>query len=82
MGELTFDNELFRLYATYATVVVLKMMALSFVTSYKRITKKVKLLCFSVQIFRTNANVVSKACKACKALHYWQICHTEIVRYR
>lgn len=41
MGGLSFENEIFRLFATYGTVVVLKMMALSFFTSFKRLTKKV-----------------------------------------
>ena len=41
MGGLSFENEIFRLFAAYGTVVVLKMMAMSFITSFKRINKKV-----------------------------------------
>ncbi|NXS51592.1 MGST1 transferase, partial [Brachypteracias leptosomus] len=34
------DNEAFRAYATYATIVLLKMMLMSLVTAYFRITRK------------------------------------------
>ncbi|XP_009984823.1 PREDICTED: microsomal glutathione S-transferase 1 [Tauraco erythrolophus] len=42
MAKLTqlIDNEVFRAYATYATVVLLKMMLMSVITAYFRITKK------------------------------------------
>lgn len=41
MAGLTFENDVFRLFATYGTIVIVKMMALSFFTSFKRINKKV-----------------------------------------
>ncbi|KFP34238.1 Microsomal glutathione S-transferase 1, partial [Colius striatus] len=42
MAKLTqlIDNDIFRAYATYATIVLLKMMLMSLVTAYFRITKK------------------------------------------
>ncbi|XP_074024552.1 microsomal glutathione S-transferase 1 isoform X1 [Numenius arquata] len=36
------DNEVFRAYATYTTIVLLKMMLMSLVTAYFRITRKVR----------------------------------------
>lgn len=35
------DNEVFRAYATYAAIVLLKMMLMSLITAYFRITRKV-----------------------------------------
>ncbi|XP_072017336.1 microsomal glutathione S-transferase 1-like [Amphiura filiformis] len=40
MENLSFENEIFRLFAQYGTLVVVKMMSLSFITAYKRITRK------------------------------------------
>ncbi|NWX76390.1 MGST1 transferase, partial [Alca torda] len=42
MAKLTqlIDNEVFRAYATYATIVLLKMMLMSLITAYFRITRK------------------------------------------
>ncbi|NWS43317.1 MGST1 transferase, partial [Probosciger aterrimus] len=42
MARLTqfVDNEVFRAFATYATIVVLKMMLMSVTTSYFRLTRK------------------------------------------
>uniref|UniRef100_A0A8C3BIS0 Microsomal glutathione S-transferase 1 n=1 Tax=Cairina moschata TaxID=8855 RepID=A0A8C3BIS0_CAIMO len=42
MAKLTqlIDNEIFRAYATYATIVLLKMMLMSLITAYFRITRK------------------------------------------
>ncbi|NXJ08689.1 MGST1 transferase, partial [Odontophorus gujanensis] len=42
MAKLTqlIDNEVFRAYATYAAIVLLKMMLMSLVTSYFRVTRK------------------------------------------
>ncbi|XP_010212612.1 PREDICTED: microsomal glutathione S-transferase 1 [Tinamus guttatus] len=42
MAKLTqlIDNEVFRAYATYATIVLLKMMLMSFITAYFRISRK------------------------------------------
>ncbi|NWR65777.1 MGST1 transferase, partial [Bucorvus abyssinicus] len=42
MAKLTqlIDNEVFQAYATYATVVLLKMMIMSLVTAYFRVTRK------------------------------------------
>ncbi|XP_051486052.1 microsomal glutathione S-transferase 1 isoform X1 [Apus apus] len=42
MAKLTqlIDNDVFRAYATYATIVLLKMMLMSLVTAYFRITRK------------------------------------------
>ncbi|NXR08485.1 MGST1 transferase, partial [Semnornis frantzii] len=42
MAKLTqlLDNEAFRAYATYATIVLLKMMLMSPITAYFRITRK------------------------------------------
>lgn len=44
MAKLTqlIDNEVFRAYATYATIVLLKMMLMSLITAYFRITRKVR----------------------------------------
>lgn len=44
MAKLTqlIDNEVFQAYATYATVVLLKMMMMSPVTAYFRMTRKVR----------------------------------------
>lgn len=36
------DNEVFRAYATYAAIVLVKMMLMSLVTAYFRITRKVR----------------------------------------
>ncbi|KAG9467841.1 microsomal glutathione S-transferase 1 [Eleutherodactylus coqui] len=35
------DNEVFRAYATYATIVLVKMMLMSLVTAFYRVTRKV-----------------------------------------
>ena len=45
MAELThmIDSEVFLTFSTYATIVTLKMMLLSLLTSYFRLTKKVPL---------------------------------------
>ncbi|NWW91323.1 MGST1 transferase, partial [Rhynochetos jubatus] len=42
MAKLTqlIDNEVFRAFATYATIVLLKMMLMSLITAYFRITRK------------------------------------------
>ncbi|NXX50758.1 MGST1 transferase, partial [Tricholaema leucomelas] len=42
MAKLTqlLDNEAFRAYATYATIVLLKMMLMSLITAYFRVTRK------------------------------------------
>ncbi|XP_055664587.1 microsomal glutathione S-transferase 1 isoform X1 [Falco peregrinus] len=42
MAKLTqlIDNEVFRAYATYTTIVLLKMMLMSLITAYFRITRK------------------------------------------
>ena len=40
-AEFTFENEIFRLCATYGTVVILKMMTLTVIIGYKRVTKRV-----------------------------------------
>ncbi|XP_010186206.1 PREDICTED: microsomal glutathione S-transferase 1 isoform X1 [Mesitornis unicolor] len=42
MAKLTqlIDNEVFQAYATYATIVLLKMMLMSLITAYFRITRK------------------------------------------
>ncbi|KFQ65487.1 Microsomal glutathione S-transferase 1, partial [Phaethon lepturus] len=42
MAKLTqlIDNDVFRAYATYTTIVLLKMMLMSLVTAYFRITRK------------------------------------------
>ncbi|KFP42950.1 Microsomal glutathione S-transferase 1, partial [Chlamydotis macqueenii] len=42
MAKLTqlIDNEVFRAYATYATIVLLKMMLMSLITAYFRMTRK------------------------------------------
>lgn len=44
MARLTqfVDNEVFRAFATYATIVVLKMMLMSVTTAYFRLTRKVR----------------------------------------
>ncbi|NXG59739.1 MGST1 transferase, partial [Hemiprocne comata] len=34
------DNDVFRAYATYATIVLLKMMSMSLITAYFRLTRK------------------------------------------
>ncbi|KAM9389417.1 microsomal glutathione S-transferase 1 [Phaethornis superciliosus] len=42
MAKLTqlIDNDVFRAYATYTTIVLLKMMLMSLITAYYRITRK------------------------------------------
>ncbi|XP_010166511.1 microsomal glutathione S-transferase 1-like [Antrostomus carolinensis] len=42
MAKLTqlIDNEVFRAYATYTVIVLLKMMLMSLITAYFRITRK------------------------------------------
>ncbi|NXU53725.1 MGST1 transferase, partial [Turnix velox] len=42
MAKLTklIDNDVFRAYATYATIVLLKMMLMSLITAYYRVTRK------------------------------------------
>lgn len=35
------DSEVFQAFSTYATIVILKMMFMSFLTAYFRITRKV-----------------------------------------
>ncbi|NWR72608.1 MGST1 transferase, partial [Centropus unirufus] len=42
MAKLTqlIDNEVFRAYATYATIVLVKMMLMSLITAYFRVTRK------------------------------------------
>ncbi|NXJ02769.1 MGST1 transferase, partial [Psophia crepitans] len=42
MAKLTqlIDNEVFRAYATYAAIVLLKMMLMSLITAYFRVTRK------------------------------------------
>lgn len=44
MAKLTqlIDNEVFRAYATYTVIVLLKMMLMSLITAYFRITRKVR----------------------------------------
>lgn len=44
MAKLTqlIDNEVFQAYATYATVVLLKMMMMSPITAYFRVRRKVR----------------------------------------
>lgn len=42
------DSEVFLAFSTYATIVVLKMMLMSFMTSYFRLTKQVRYLLCSI----------------------------------
>lgn len=41
------DSEVFLAFSTYATIVILKMMLMSLVTSYYRLTKQVHYILFS-----------------------------------
>lgn len=45
------DSEVFLAFSTYATIVVLKMMLMSFMTSYFRLTKQVRYLLCSIYAF-------------------------------
>lgn len=56
MGEVVhmIDSEVFLAFTTYATIVTLKMMLMSPLTSYFRLTRKVRMHLFDVTQFLRN----------------------------
>lgn len=64
------DSEVFLAFSTYATIVILKMMLMSLITSYYRLTKQVHYALFSTYSLYKPLYFLMKFWKGCQSLHF------------
>jgi len=59
MGLLMISNPVFECYAFYGSILILKMIMMSFLTVLQRFRKKVRLICFSFSYKRVYIQYIS-----------------------